>query len=52
MWNLGVEKFLDLFPNNGRIKVIGFADDGALMEPQNFKAIANCITINLLNFMR
>ena len=31
MWDLGFESFLELFPDSGPVKVVGFADDAALV---------------------
>ena len=31
MWNLGFESLLDKFPDDGKVKIVGFADDAALI---------------------
>ena len=31
MWNMAFEGLLELFPNNGQVKIVGFADDAALV---------------------
>ena len=31
MWNLAFESLLDLFPDSGRVKIVGYADDAALV---------------------
>ena len=31
MWNVVFDSLLDLFPEKGRVKIVGFADDGALV---------------------
>ena len=39
-WNLGFDSLLDIFPDNGRVNIVGFADDGALCVSANNPAKA------------
>ena len=31
MWNVAFESLLDLFPDSGRVKIIGYADDAVIV---------------------
>ena len=43
MWNLAFDSLLDLFPDNGRVKMVGFADDGGMVikgnNPENMVSV-------------
>ena len=43
MWNVGFDQMLGLFPDRGRVKIVGFADDAALIvvgpNPQVLRAL-------------